>query len=51
MQVYSGRHIVNIDFQPLGLKTDGKERGILRTEVENLNLHILTMQQFNININ
>jgi hypothetical protein len=33
VQVYSGQHIVNIDFQPLALKSHRKEGGILRTEV------------------
>ncbi len=31
--VYSGRHVADIDFQPLGLKSDHKEGGILETEV------------------
>ncbi len=26
VQMYSGRHVVVIDFQPLGLKSDRKER-------------------------
>ena len=27
VQMYSGRHVVDIDFQPLGLKSDRKEEG------------------------
>jgi hypothetical protein len=27
MQMHSKRHVVNIDFQPLGLKSDRKEGG------------------------
>jgi hypothetical protein len=27
VEVYSGQHVVDIDFQPLGLKSDCKERG------------------------
>jgi hypothetical protein len=27
VQMYSGRDVVNIDFQPLGLKNDHKEGG------------------------
>jgi hypothetical protein len=27
VEVYSGRHVVDIDFQPLGLKSDRKEGG------------------------
>jgi hypothetical protein len=34
VQVYSGRHVVNIDFQPLGLKSYRKGGGgILGTEI------------------
>jgi hypothetical protein len=29
----SGRHVVNIDFQLLGLESDRKEGGILGTEI------------------
>jgi hypothetical protein len=32
MQIDSGRHQVNIDFQPLSLKSDRKEAGILGTK-------------------
>jgi hypothetical protein len=46
MQMYSGRHVVDNDFQPLDLKSDCKEGGILGTEVKNLNLHIFTTQTF-----
>jgi hypothetical protein len=35
--MYSVRHVVDIDFQPLVLKSDRKEWGILGTEVSNLN--------------
>ncbi len=33
VQMHFGRHVVNIDFLPLGLKSDCKERGILGTEI------------------
>ncbi len=35
VQMYSGRHVVDIDLQPLGLKSDRKDGGggILGTEV------------------
>jgi hypothetical protein len=36
--MYSGRHVVSIDFQLLGLKSDRKEGGILGTEILNFNL-------------
>jgi hypothetical protein len=35
--MYSVRHVVDIDFQPLGLKSARKDGGILGTEVSNLN--------------
>jgi hypothetical protein len=31
--MHSGRHVVNIDFQPLSLKSDRKEWGILETQI------------------
>jgi hypothetical protein len=31
--VNSGQYVVNIDFQPLGLKRDGKKGGILWTDI------------------
>ncbi len=31
--VQSGRHVVNIDFQLLSLKSDRKDGGILGTEI------------------
>jgi hypothetical protein len=33
VQMYSGRHVVDIDFQPLCLKSDHKEGWIRGTEV------------------
>jgi|LakMenEpi03Aug12_release.lakeMendotaPanAssembly.Ray.scaffolds.fasta_scaffold447771_1 hypothetical protein len=33
VQVDSGRHVDNIDLQPLGLKSDRKEGEILWTEI------------------
>jgi hypothetical protein len=33
VQMYSGRHVVEIDLQPLGLKSESKEWGIQGTEV------------------
>ncbi len=38
VQMYSGRHVVIIDFQLLGLKSDHKEGGILGTEILHFNL-------------
>ncbi len=31
--MHSGRYVVNIDFQHLGLRSDRKEEGILGTEI------------------
>ncbi len=42
--MYSGRHSVDIDFQPLGLEINRKEGAIPGTEVRNLNLHFFTTQ-------
>jgi hypothetical protein len=41
---YSGRHVVDIDFQPLGLKSGCKEGGFWGLRFKNLNLHIFTTQ-------
>jgi hypothetical protein len=42
VQMHSGRHVLNFYFQPLGLKSDRKEGGILGTEIYNFNLYIFT---------
>jgi hypothetical protein len=44
VQMYSVRHEVDIDFQPLALKSDRKGGGILGTEVSNLINHIFKTQ-------
>jgi hypothetical protein len=42
MQVYSGRHVVNIDLHPLSLKSDRKEGGFRGLKFKILNLYIFT---------
>jgi hypothetical protein len=45
VQMYAVRHVVDIDFQPLALKSDRKEGGgILGSEVSNLIHHIFKTQ-------
>ncbi len=44
VQMYSGQHVVNIDFLPLGWKSDCKEGGILGINISNLNLEIFFMK-------